>query len=235
MALGKSKVGKSTLINKIQKMNEQLQKSYFNIIEKISFLDENKEVVNIFNNIIDYLSKTNNFNDQNNSIWCIWYFITGTYFDQKEIDLLKILKNYYKDTIPIIIIYTQAINISDYNKVLHVYEENGLNLIPVLAEKVELFSGSFLEAHGIYNLLRETLDTCKTSFKNIIHDILNYIILNIKYDFSNINRNYEKNNFHQIIDDFKLNYKNVLKRESFIEFITNILFKKIISWLMKKI
>ena len=229
LVIGKSKVGKSVLIKKIQKMknenedNLNIEKSYLNIIEENKINFDNEEIQNILKKIKDYINKKNIINDQNDSIRCLWYLITGNNSDKKEIEIIKELKNNYKNKIPIIIIYTKASNKSEYDKVLKEYKENGLDLIPILAEKIELFGGQYLEEHGIDNLLNVTLDSCKISFKDNLDEALTNIILNIFDDFSIKNKEFKEQNLTQLLDDFISNYKN----ENFIEFITNVLLKNL--------
>ena len=229
LVIGKSKVGKSVLIKKIQKMknenedNLNIEKSYLNIIEENKINFDTEEIQNILKKIKDYINKKNIINDQNDSIRCLWYLITGNNSDKKEIEIIKELKNNYKNKIPIIIIYTKASNKSEYDKVLKEYKENGLDLIPILAEKIELFGGQYLEEHGIDNLLNVTLDSCKISFKDNLDEALTNIILNIIDDFSIKNKEFKEQNLTQLLDDFISNYKN----ENFIEFITNVLLKNL--------
>ena len=96
-------------------------------------------------------------------------------------------------------------------------------MIPILAEKIELFGGQYLEEHGIDNLLNVTLDSCKISFKDNLDEALTNIILNIIDDFSIKNKEFKEQNLTQLLDDFISNYKN----ENFIEFITNVLLKNL--------
>ena len=52
-----------------------------------------------------------NTNNINNFVSCIWYCLTGYRLQQAEEDLLNALRGSYGDnTIPIIIVYTQAVD-----------------------------------------------------------------------------------------------------------------------------
>lgn len=56
-----------------------------------------------------YIKEKLQLGDMNDFVHCFWYCITGTRFEQAEIDLLNSLRATYKDNnIPIIIVYTQA-------------------------------------------------------------------------------------------------------------------------------
>ena len=231
LAIGQKNVGKSKLINEIKKIKEKKstdvnKQPYFNIIEKnIINLNENEEVLN---KIRKFIHKQNNFNDQNNSIRCIWYFIKGNNQDLKEIKLLELIKNQFKNNIPIIIIYSQATNKSDFDKAYKEFNEKGFIIIPVLSERIELFGGLVLEPHGLDNLLRETLEACKKSFKDeIFENILDYTLkMNIEC-LEIINKERIKNNYYQIKDDIISNYNNFLDKKGVIQFIVDIFLKNI--------
>ena len=76
--------------------------------------------------------------NMNNFVHCIWYCITGTRFEQAEIDLLNSLRATYKDNnIPIIIVYTQATD-DDAIKAMKKYiKEKNIqnNFIQVLSKR----------------------------------------------------------------------------------------------------
>ena len=116
-----------------------------NIIEENQINFDNEEIQYILKKTKDHTNKKNIINDQNDSIRCLWYLITGNNSDKKEIEIIKELKNNYKNKIPIIIIYTKASNKFEYDIVLKEYKENGLDLISILAEKIELFGGQYLK------------------------------------------------------------------------------------------
>ena len=130
MILGKSGVGKSTLINQFLKLKRgqraQTGIGEFQTIDTKVY--KNKTVP--FIRLVDtrgielnqgygasdvkteaekYIKEKLQLGDMNNFVHCFWYCITGTRFEQAEIDLLNSLRATYKDNnIPIIIVYTQA-------------------------------------------------------------------------------------------------------------------------------
>ena len=125
---GRSGVGKSTLINKMLKINRaktgvgkiQTKKVAEYTSPKINFLrlfdtrgielDEEFGPDKILSQILKIIEDEKNVNENiiqdncNDFIQCIWYCITGSVIEQKEIEILKKLKN-NNYSIPIIVVY----------------------------------------------------------------------------------------------------------------------------------
>ena len=128
--VGPSGVGKSTLINAILELetqavtgfgNPQTQNIEFHTSEKIPFLrladskgiEKNKTsgVDAIYNSIKDFIKKQIETRDPDKYIHCIWYCWTGTRLEETEVQILKKLSEQYTlQTLPIIIVYTNAID-----------------------------------------------------------------------------------------------------------------------------
>ena len=96
------------------------------------------------------------------------YCINGNFIEQKELEIIKRLKN-NNYSIPIIFVYTctkskeRALRIkseleSEFNKDIH--------FIPVLARSIS----DVYEAFGLDDLLNETLKVCKKSTKGKIFE-----------------------------------------------------------------
>ena len=65
----------------------------------------------IKNDATNYIKAQLDTRNINNFVSCIWYCITGNRFQKAEEDLLNVLRSSYGDnTIPIIIVYTQAVD-----------------------------------------------------------------------------------------------------------------------------
>ena len=193
MLLGKSGVGKSTLINNFLKLEgNQLEQKARNInLYQSEFIplrlidtkgfDLNQDYgpkalkKDIDNFILEQLSS----NDINNFVNCIWFCITGDKLEKAEIDLLNHLNNSHKN-IPIIIVYVQA---TDEEKIIEMdkyIKENNIdeNSIKVLAFRKKLINGTILESYGLSELLVETLDKCRNSLKSDMFSVMDNNISN---------------------------------------------------------
>ena len=67
------------------------------------------------------------------------------------------------NTIPIIIVYTQAVSKKDISEMAQYIKERNIDatFIKVLAEKKELDNNTYIGSFGLDNLLNETLKKCK--------------------------------------------------------------------------
>ena len=142
LVLGKSGVGKTTLINAILDQdqkgttiglpmtmeNPQMKHTNRNLFPALDIWDSrglelNKDfsIENSSNQVINFikngLKREENNDKSKNYIHCIWYCITGTRIERAELEYIKKLKNIYSSDkqLPIIFVYTQAIN-EEYTK-----------------------------------------------------------------------------------------------------------------------
>ena len=94
-------------------------------------------------------------NEYNKYIQCIWYCIKDSDIQDIELNLIKELKN---KLIPLIIIYTNSINMDNVKKIKNKIKEkfNDLPFIDVLEEK-----NKNKAAYGLNDLLKLTLDICQ--------------------------------------------------------------------------
>ena len=162
MLIGKSGVGKSTLINNLLKLPEDKKaptgtgnivtkeiKSYQNK-NKIPFLklidsrgielNKGYGAKEITDEAIEYIKKQQDTDDPNNFVQCIWYCTTGNRFENVEIETINRLKKAYgDDIIPIIIVYTQAIDEDAINEMKNYIqgEEIKADFLAILAERME--------------------------------------------------------------------------------------------------
>ena len=188
MLLGKSGVGKSTLINSLlQLTEEQMAKTGVGNFQTIDIkeyrsdnvpflrlvdtrgieINKNFGVNEIQAEAENYIKRQYNSNNINNFVQCIWYCISGNRFEDAEIELLiNLRKTYYNNKIPIIIVYTQASDdemIEEMNK--YIKEKNiDIKFINILAQRKK-FHGKYVEAFGLKELIRETLHRCKRALK----------------------------------------------------------------------
>ena len=251
MLIGKSGVGKSTLINNILELTyDQMAKTGVGNFqtteikeyrsENVPFLrlvdtrgiEINKEhgVNEIQNEAEKYIKKQYNTNNINNFVQCIWYCITGNRLEDAEIELIRNLrKAYINNKIPIIIVYTQASD-DEMIEEMNSYIKNkkiDVNFINILAQRKK-FHGQYVEAFGLKELIKETLQRCKKALKGdndndigtemgtiITKKIGEYVLAKI---FRN-NRLNKENSYKTIVSQFINNY-NVLKTEDeFLYFI----------------
>ena len=105
-------------------------------------------------------------NNPNNLVHCIWYCISGTRFEQVEIDFINALRNSYADnSLPVLIVFTQAIDkyiIAEMKKYIKEKKFNAY-FIPVLDERKELVNGNFIVSFSLSDLVKLTLDKTRNS------------------------------------------------------------------------
>ena len=129
MLVGKSGVGKSTLINQFLKLKGKKAKTgagnfqtiladvytsksvpFLRLVDTRGIeLNEGFGAKEVRIQAENFISSQLRNGNMNNFVHCFWYCITEARFEQAEIDLLNALRTSYKDNnIPIIIVYTQA-------------------------------------------------------------------------------------------------------------------------------
>ena len=188
LLIGKSGVGKSTLINNLlQLTEEQMAKTGVGNFQTIDIKEYKSDFVP-FLRLVDtrgieinkdfgineiqkeaenYIKKQYNTNNINNFVQCIWYCITGNRFEDIEIELLiNLRKTYYNNKIPIIIVYTQASDDEMIEQMNTYIKSKNLDIkfINILAQRKK-FHGKYVEAFGLKELIRETLNRCKQALK----------------------------------------------------------------------
>ena len=259
MLVGKSGVGKSTLINNLLKLSPEykaktgtgkfqtilIQSYQSNTIPILRLVDTRGIELNVQygadavkEDAEKFINRQLASNDPNNFVQCIWYCITGNRFEQAEIDLLNALKKSYEDTnIPIIIVYTQATDNNTINEMQKYIKEKNIdaNFIKVLAERKHLVNDKYLEAFGMDELVKETLEKCKKAMKgemrsvmtkNITDNLNEILISENSYIITYI--------YEQRILDFISNYKTVKNDNDFINYLIYLVSFNIIFFLDKK-
>ena len=251
LLIGKSGVGKSTLINNLlQLTEEQMAKTGVGNFQTIDIKEYKSDFVP-FLRLVDtrgieinkdfgineiqkeaenYIKKQYNTNNINNFVQCIWYCITGNRFEDIEIELLiNLRKTYYNNKIPIIIVYTQASDDEMIEQMNTYIKSKNLDIkfINILAQRKK-FHGKYVEAFGLKELIRETLNRCKQALKgendNEIGTEMGTIITQKIGDFiyskilkkNKINTN---NSYVNIVTQFISNYNNVKSEDEFLYFI----------------
>ena len=236
---GKSGVGKTTLINhilnsqNISNFDDDIKEYYNNTIPFFKFVKINlinQYPPNVFEEkkkIMNYITKQDRSKDINNKVRCIWYcFNNGTLIDE-EIELIKSLKDYYNNNIPIMLVHTMSIN----NKQLD--EINNLKINPEEVIKVlamdynDQTKGIYLNSFGIDILLNTTLFQWKKSI------ILNKASIRTKLNtIKSDNENTSDFIYDLISAKFINEYISVKDNNDFIEYIISIFRTNIKHFLM---
>ena len=189
LVLGKTGVGKSTLINCFLKINEAPEgiglsitkefKSYtskpdcfFRLTDSKGFEGNNNiELNQIKNYINDKLSE-----DNDEFIHCIWYCIEGTRFSNEDKERIRQLLTMYEyDCLPVIVIYTNALDEEQGNAVINSLkqflgnDENKIEYIQILAREKNLRNGK-CESFGLDELKRKTLDKIGRATKSSYYE-----------------------------------------------------------------
>ena len=204
--VGKTGVGKSTLINTILNYDkEELLETGFGkpitMGEPEYHISKNMTLMRLadsrgieLNNygIEDLTKSINRFiknklesENPDEFVHCIWYCITGTRLEKIEIDNLKELKGIYqKNSIPIIIVYTQNLSDEKCEKMNNFIKENcdfNPDFIPVLA-KQEKTRGGVIEPFGIDELKEISILRAKEGVKS---SFVESFFLKIKKEITN--------------------------------------------------
>ena len=199
VVVGPSGVGKSTLINAILN-SENLtpegfgkpvsQETNFFTSEEVPFfrladskgIEKNAEcgVEVVLETIKNFIKSQLDTKEPDNYIHCIWYCWTGARLEKSEIELLnKLTKVYTSETLPVIIVYTNAIDPKEIEEAKK-YVLNKLNcknvFVDVLSKEREIVTGVIIPQRNL-DLLREvTIKSAKTAinsscYEGLIEDI----------------------------------------------------------------
>ena len=107
-------------------------------------------------------------------VHCIWYCLSGTRFEDIEEETLEELSKIYKEnSIPIIIVYTQALNSTHIKNMEKIIKEKNYDFIPVLALKVEV-AQFVVEPFGIKELKELSVKRARDAVKFSNYE--NYIL-----------------------------------------------------------
>ena len=161
LVIGKSGVGKSTLINCFLNINEAPEglglgitkkfhsylsnpDCYFRLTDSKGFEEkDNQDLKQIKNFINDKLSQ-----DNDGFIHCIWYCIEGTRFCDEDKERIKqLLEMYEYDCLPIIVVYTNALDEEQGNEVINRLKlflgnnENNIEYVQILSREKNLRIG----------------------------------------------------------------------------------------------
>ena len=222
--VGKTGVGKTTLINTILNYDEgELLKTGFgmpitmgepeyhtsNKMPKIRLADSRGiesgkyGIETITDSISRFINKQLESQNSDLFVHCIWYCCTGTRLENIEIDNFKKLKDIYESkSIPVIIVYTQCDSEEDSDKMYKSIKERcdfEFDFMPVMAQ-AKKHKNFISEPSGIDELKEKTIskaiEVVQTSFFE---------------SFSLITKNIKKMKFNEIQNNLQSFLQNHLK------------------------
>ena len=188
LLVGPTGVGKSFLINTILQLDENkkaktkaskpttkmFQKYESQKTPNIRLIDSrglekgnyNTEI--FVKEITDYIEQQELKGNPDEFIHCIWYCVTGTRFEDVEEEILFKLSAIYDDsTLPIMVVYTQAMVPEYYNaieKEIHKIKKD-IEYIPVVAKDIKISDEQYVKSKNLDTLLLKSVEKSKNAEK----------------------------------------------------------------------
>ena len=247
--VGPSGVGKSTLINAILKVNAkenfgrpETKDSCYYESEEIPFLrladsrgiekDTKLGVDQIFESIQRFIKSQIETNDPDKFIHCIWYCWCGSRLEENEMKLFKKLSETYSlETIPIIIVYTKAIDVNETEKAKnYIFNENKLNndFIDIVSKDIDV-GQCILPSRNLDKLKEISIKRAKEAIKSSCYEgILNEVKKNIKKTLEKLMielKNKSNREANKIISNMKNNSKIETLHEETNNIITSLFYQ----------
>ena len=281
LILGRAGIGKSTLVNSILELDGTPGAAKTGVGkaitqgEPIGYVSNTKKGLRLWDSqgidkekyhiskavesVKKLINEASINNDPDKFIHCIWYCVTGERFEESEREsLIELMKIYDDDTLPIIIVYTEAYNEEDADAVSDeirnvlkekINKDKEVNIYQVVAKNKEIKMGQknfVIEKSGIKELMDISLkkiilavnSACFYSFKNKLkkdnEDEINKISSDLKSMIENRTNNFETGN--KISNISQLNNQivnNIIKKLFSTKEIVKEVKSEIISFLKK--
>ncbi|HHV28080.1 YcjF family protein [Acetivibrio mesophilus] len=194
IVVGKSGVGKSTLINSLFRGNfaetglgrpvtseirKKVKKGYpLAIYDTPGFELSSGQQSKVKEEILEIISKGAGSKDVNDAIHCIWYCINvgaNRTFDESEIAWLKEFTARNKTTqVPIIVVLTQAIPKKKAAEMKSLVEKENLDIakvVPVLAQDMDFDEEYIARAYGLDHLIDVMTEVLPNELQHTLQNI----------------------------------------------------------------
>ena len=204
LIIGKSGVGKSTLINAILKEDRAQTRLGRPCTEGINYyesdnirlwdsrgieLKKENSLEKVLEETKNLVIRNNQLGDPDKYIHCIWYCTTGQRFEEVEEESVKQLINLYNDnSLPLIIVYTLSLSPKVFNGMKKDIKERipkKVDILPVLAKDYEL--ENYTEpARGKEELVKFSINKFKNALNHISFSTIRNLVIHM-FDNSIIN------------------------------------------------
>ena len=194
MVVGKSGVGKSTLINSLFRGNfaetglgrpvtseirKKVKKDYpLAIYDTPGFELSSGQQNKVKDEILDIISNGFTSKDINDAIHCIWYCVNvggNRTFDESEINWLKEFTSENKVTqVPIIVVLTQAVPKKKASEMKNHVEKENLDIIkvvPILAQDMDFDEEYIARAYGLDHLIDIMAEVLPNELQNTLQNV----------------------------------------------------------------
>ena len=194
MIVGKSGVGKSTLINSLFRGNfaetglgrpvtseirKKVKKDYpLAIYDTLGFELSSGQQNKVKDEILDIIRNGFASKNINDAIHCIWYCVNvggNRTFDESEINWLKEFTSENKVTqVPIIVVLTQAIPKKKASEMKNHVEKENLDIIkvvPILAQDMDFDEEYIARAYGLDHLIDIMAEVLPNELQNTLQNV----------------------------------------------------------------
>lgn len=194
IVIGKSGVGKSTLINSLfrgnfadtglgrpvtTKIRKNVKKDYpLTIYDTPGFELSNEQQNNVKEEVLDIIQKGIASKDINEAIHCIWYCVNvggNRTFDESELEWLRDFTDKNKVTqVPIIVVLTQAVPKTKAAEMKKLIEAENLEIrkvVPLLAQDMD-FDGEYIaRSYGLDALINDMTEVLPDDLQSTLQNV----------------------------------------------------------------